>query len=292
MEVISASRRTDLPAFYADWFMGRVRAGRVAYRNPFCGSRYAVSLRPADVHSIVFWSKDFRPLMPYLDDLASRGFDFYFHFTITGLPPLFEPRVCSTALAVRTFRELASRFAPERVQWRYDPIIVSSARDFFGHLRVFNRLCAELEGHTRRCYLSFARMYGKTRRNLARLGSRATVVVPSIGQQRWLARRLGRIARARGIRVFACAGEHLADGVLVEEARCIDGELLAELFPDKPRVTGTRPTRPGCNCVPSRDIGAYDTCAHGCLYCYATATHDFARGRSFMIDQCSEELGR
>ncbi len=290
MEIISASRRTDLPAFYAEWFMERVRAGTATYRNPFGGKSCQVSLQPDDVHSFVFWSKDFRPLLPHLPELDSRGYNSCFLFTITSLPQALEPAVCSPTVAVETLRQLARRYGSARVHWRYDPIVISAITDYIHHIRSFGRLCRALQGYTGRCYVSFVQMYGKTRRNLARLRPAVDCRLPAREQQRWLVAVLARLAAKSGITIHACCAEHLVGGA-VQRGSCVDGKLLAELFPDRPALFSARPTRPGCGCTASRDIGAYDTCLHGCVYCYATASREIAVAHHRRVDLRSEELG-
>ncbi len=137
MEVISASYRTDIPAFYGDWFMERVREGYVRYHNPYGPQVVTVSLRPEDVHAIVFWSKNYAPFLKHLDELDRRGLDCYFHYTITGLPHAMEERVPRPVQTIESFHTLAKRYSPGHVQWRYDPIVFSPQTDAAWHLRTF-----------------------------------------------------------------------------------------------------------------------------------------------------------
>ena len=122
MHIISVSRRTDVPAFYAPWWMNRLRVGSVSYPNPYSGKMHTVSLRPEDVHSIVFWSKHYAPLFPYLDEMEEQGYRFYCHYTITGAPRELEPHVPRWEEAAQVFGELARRIGPRQVLWRFDPI--------------------------------------------------------------------------------------------------------------------------------------------------------------------------
>jgi hypothetical protein len=340
MNIISASRRTDIPAFYSEWFMNRVREGRVRYANPFSGQVYEVSLRPEDVHSIVFWSKNFQPLEPCLPRLEVVGYDFVFHYTITGLPRVFESSVIPWEKAVLSFRRLSDRYGPKRVMWRFDPIIFSRpcetgshatflGSDFFK--KTFERLARRLEGATERCYFSFVALYSKVLRNIKILESvdppeadihtplyplliegissdvrlrrtglhkrpgaglkpaPANFCDPSHEEKVSLVETLVEIATSRGITLYTCCDAALTvKGV--RPAQCVDGELLYELFPHKPKQTKIVPTRKGCNCVQSRDIGAYDTCPHGCVYCYANLNYELALGRYEAHDAASDIL--
>ncbi|MGI6296137.1 MAG: DUF1848 family protein [Armatimonadota bacterium] len=155
MRIISASRRTDIPAFHADWFMQRIDEGSVRWRNPFGGQQIETSLLPEDVAAMVFWSRDYRPMIPHLGELYRRGYRFLFHFTITGLPEAFEPRVPEVEIALSTAKELADQYGAEAVLWRYDPVLISSITPADYHLNRFGELAAQLQGYTSRCYFSF-----------------------------------------------------------------------------------------------------------------------------------------
>lgn len=303
MNIISASRRTDIPAFYTEWFMNRVREGRVRYANPFGGQVYEVSLKPEDVHSIVFWSKNFQPLEPYLSQLEAMGYDFVFHYTITGLLSVFESRVIPWEEAVESFQRLSNRYGPKRVLWRFDPIIFSSITGPEYFKKSFENLARRLEGATERCYFSFVVLYQKVSRNLQALvmehqgywrysiGALSLMHFydPSYPEKLALIKEMVEIASSSGITLYTCCDEALTVRG-VRPAQCVDGELLYELFPHKPRQTKIVPTRKGCNCVQSRDIGAYDTCPHGCVYCYANLNHALARKRFEAHDSSADML--
>jgi hypothetical protein len=278
MNIISVSRRTDIPAFYSAWFIGRVREGYAAYRNPFGGQEHRVSLLPENVHSIVFWSKDYSPLIPHLRTLDSSGYHFCFHFTITGLPPVLEENVPSQRETVEQFNKLADEYGPRRIFWRYDPILLSDLTGLDHHLSAFEGLAGELRGRTERCYISFIQYYSKVKRNTAALTNRRGIKCfdPDPEEKFALVSRLAKIAESNDMELLSCCGDHLVEGK-VGKGSCIDGALLKELFPDKPFDFRPNPTRPQCACTDSRDIGAYDMCPHGCVYCYANANKDAAK---------------
>lgn len=280
-QVISASRRTDIPAHYPDWFMERIRAGVVEYANPYGGQVYSVSLQPEDVSAIVFWSKDYDPLRPHLKELESRGYACCFQFTITGLPRIMEPQSPETDAAVGTAHTLAQRTSPDHVLWRYDPIVISDLTEEVYHRERFAQLASDLEGATRRCYISFANLdYQKVARQRARFEQETGVRLldPPQEQKQELAQALAERAAQHGITLYACCNPELVQGP-IQPAHCVDADLLHQLFPDRVQKTRRNPTREGCGCSDSRDIGAYDTCPKNCVFCYATKDPDRARRR-------------
>jgi hypothetical protein len=290
--IISASRRTDIPAFYGDWFMRRIREGFAGIAHPFGGRRYIVSLRPEDVACFVFWSKDFGPFVENLKVLDNLGYKFYFNYTVTGLPEVFESRVDKRA-AVEALKRLSDTYSPRRINWRFDPIIFSSIcdREFF--LRVFETLARELEGYVERCIISFVTEYNKVKRNFTELQRTSGVRIAndSEGRKVELANELAAIAERHGIRMFSCCGDYLT-GSKIQKAHCIDGALIEELFFPEGFSYNDKPTRKGCGCAQSTDIGAYDTCPHGCVYCYANANKRRARTAFEAHDRDSAFLGQ
>lgn len=264
--IISASRRTDIPAFYMPWFMGRLRAGLVRYPHPFTKQVLEVSLRPEHVHSIVFWTKNGQPLLPHVDELTERGYGFACHFTITGVPRQLEPGVPSWEDAVSTFAALSSRLGPERIWWRFDPVLLTDDAGPDHYLSRYRVLASALEGMTLRCFFSFADFYGKVRRRLAR--EQIPARDPELKEKQELTGALAQIASAHGMELFACCNDEVVSGA-VRKAHCIEAAELRRLFPGRPLAASVRPTRKLCGCSASRDIGTYDTCPHQCIYCYA-----------------------
>ena len=287
MNIISASRRTDIPAFYAEWFMNRVRAGSASYPNPYSGEIHAVSLQADDVHSLVFWSKHYAPLLPHLAELDERGYRCVFQYTITGAPRQLEPHVPGWQEEVETLWALAERTSPRQVTWRFDPILFTKELDGEFYLARFGELAGLLEGAVERCAFSFATFYPKVERQLKRAGIR--YVDPPLAEKKDLVQKMAAVAARHGVSLYSCCWADLVGGA-VRQSHCIDGQLLAELFPERPAVTERRPTREGCGCTASRDIGMYDTCPYGCVYCYANRSHEAALRRHRAHDRQGELL--
>ena len=307
--VVSASRATDIPAFYAEWFFRRLERGYCVWANPFSGRPVYVSFGRCRV--VVFWTKNPVPVLPYLHRLDERGIRYYFQFTLNDYEAEgFEPCVPPLAERVGAFRRLAAMVGSGRVVWRFDPLVVApglSPRDLLGKVwRVGNRL----EGCTERLVFSFADVaaYRKVQANLvdyAGVFSKATVASaePSAAQQLELADGLARLRDAWAARGWRLSLATCAEGIALSaygigHSRCIDGELMERLFGDDPELvfylrTGRLPVRDmfgnlpelpaaradmkdrgqrkACGCMASKDIGMYDTCGHLCAYCYANA---------------------
>ena len=278
--VISVSRRTDIPAFYTEWFMNRVRSGFCHWMNPFGGQVYRVSLGPDDCLALVFWTRNPRPLMPYVSELRERGYRFYFHYTLNGYPQEIDSHSPPVKTAAATLRQLAEMIGPDLVMWRYDPVIFSATTPMTYHLERFDSLSAALQGSSRRCYVSFLDSYGKTERNLRRLKDQAGLQLrrPDPDEQHELLARFADIADARDMTIHVCCDQAPSD-IPAKQAHCIDADIIGHLRPDIDHRLKSVPSRPGCGCVQAVDIGAYDTCTFGCVYCYATNSRDAATRR-------------
>ncbi len=252
--------------------MNRIREGYVRWVNPFSRLVHTISLRPEDVIAFVLWSKNYAPLLPHLDELDKRGYRMLFHFTINGLPEAFEPRVPDAEEMVECASTLSRRYTPDAVLWRYDPVLVSSITDRRYHLSRFRELCAALEGTVRRCYFSFVVFHSRVRRNASTLRAETGIELHDspIDDRIEIANTLADIAFEHGIEMLSCCGDYLVGG-RIKKAHCTDAELLFRLYPDRTRRLVEAPTREGCGCCECTDIGAYDTCAHGCVYCYANS---------------------
>lgn len=272
--IISASRRTDIPAFYSEWFINRIRQEYVLVRNPFNAKQIKrVSLTPQDVAVIVFWTRDPTPLLPYLQELDARNYRYYFQYTITGYPRSIEPAVPPLPTAIAAFRRLSERIGPERVIWRYDPILGAPFIAAAQQRRLFAEIAGSLAGYTRRVIISFATLSAKVRRNLsAALHIPAAALTGEQTQAAALARFMSAAAAAHGISIHSCAAQLDLAPYGIRAGKCIDDELIRTIFALAVNHRKDPGQRAACRCVISCDIGQYHTCVHGCAYCYATAS--------------------
>ncbi len=291
--IISASRRTDIPAFYSAWLMNRIRAGFCIVPNPFNARQIRrISLAPEDVDAFVFWSKNPRPMLELLPELNDRGFVYCFLFTLNHYPRAFEPFVPDVERRLETFLELSRRLGPDRVVWRYDPIILTRATNHEFHAAAFERLAASLRGATRRVIVSLVDRYRKT--DIRMSGWKDTDLemdfdLSGSPETVQLMSHIGRAARAAGMAPFTCSEENDFFLAGVRPGGCIDQDLIRSLGARVPE--GKDPgQRAACRCVNSRDIGSYDTCLHGCPYCYATKGHRTALQRHARHDPDSPVL--
>jgi hypothetical protein len=279
MKTISASRRTDIPAFYAEWMIRRIRAGYCTVANPLNRNQVStISLRPEDVDAIVFWTRNPRPLMAYLEELDSRGYRYYFQYTIIGNPAEIDPKSPPVAAAVRTFGELSERIGPSRVIWRYDPIVFTALTTPEFHRDNFQHLAEALRNRTRRSVISIVDMYRKTQKRLKKLeGTRAAFEPCDQPQFEQLMRELAECAQTNGMDIVSCAEEINLRPFGIRPGKCVDDDLIAEAFGVNVLRTKDPAQRKACGCVVSCDIGMYDSCVFGCQYCYATKSFDQAR---------------
>jgi len=299
--VVSASRRTDVPAFYVPWLLRRMDEGEVRFRNPYGGQVHTVSLRPDDVDAWVFWSKNPRPLLEQaLAVLRDHYEDRYvLHMSITGLAegdtrPALEPHVPRTDAACELFLRWADAAGdPRRVCWRLDPVVLTDRTPPERILEAADRIGRRLAGATTTCTFSFVDPYAKVRRSFARLERERglRVRLPAPEEQARFARALAETLRPHGIEARACCEPALAAVKGVRAASCVDGRLLDALWPERGIRKAKAATREGCGCTVSRDIGAYDTCPHGCAYCYANTDRDRALAALRRHDPASPMLG-
>lgn len=290
--IVSASYKTDIPAFYGAWFRARRDAGACTVRNPWNGRDFTVSLADSDVDGFVFWTRNARP---FADELAraARTHPFTVQYTITGYPRALERAVAPADAAIADFRAVSARFGPDCAVWRYDPVAITDATPPGWHRENFRRLAGALAGTTSEAVVSFARIYAKTRRNLDRAAAAHGNAWrdPEPGERTEILSGLGEIARENGMALTLCTQPELADSTRLPAARCIDAgrlDRVAARFGHRAVTARTRGNRDGCLCAESRDIGAYDTCPHGCAYCYAVADHDRAR-RTHRVHDCAAE---
>lgn len=263
--ILSVSRRTDIPNYYPEWFFRRIREGYACVRNPMNPRQVReVPLTPDVVDCIVFWTKNPAPMLGMLDEL--REYNYYFQFTLTGYGRDIERGVPhKKEKMIPVFRKLSRMIGKERVIWRYDPILVNDRYSADCHIRAFGQIAEALDGFTEKAVISFVDMYSKIRKNMERINA-----AELSGEEKLaMASELSRIARGHHMSIGACAEEiDLREAGVVQNC-CIDKELIERLAGYPLKASKDRNQRKECGCVESVDIGAYNTCLNGCLYCYA-----------------------
>jgi hypothetical protein len=279
-QVISASRRTDIPAFYLRWLLDRIGEGYVDVANPQRRTSIRrISLSPQEVGWIVFWSKNYGVFQRFADRFDA--YDLFFQFTINAPSALLEPDVPTSEEALRQVEFLTGRYGAARLNWRYDPIVcwqeqgrIHSNLD----LEWFERMCRDLgQLGVTRCSTSFMSVYAKVTQRVRQYVPGIRLIDPPVEQKKAWATVLRDIAAAHGIVLAGCCDAALVD--MLARGACVNGPLLNTL--SSSRVSCARAaTRPLCGCTASADIGDYDLheCGYACLYCYANPNHRrFAR---------------
>lgn len=277
--IISASYRTDIPAFYGRWFMNRLRAGACKVVNPYGGRTGTVSLKPGDVDGFVFWTKNLQPFAAELPEIRRRGFPFVIQFGINGYPRDLEPSVIDWRASAALLRRVSAEFGPRVCVWRYDTIVTSSLTPVEWHIRNFTSLAQALSEATDEVVVSFMQPYRKSVRAMDAAAQACGFAWrdPPQDEKKALAARLAEIARRHGMQLSMCAQrEYIVPAVA--DARCVDAERLSDVA-GRPIAARRQGHRKDCGCWQSRDIGEYDTCPHGCIYCYAVSDPAKARRR-------------
>lgn len=289
-QIISASRRTDIPQFYAKWFEHRLRDGVVAFRNVFGGKGQA-SLKPEDVAGFLFWSKYAKPFHGILEMLRSARTPYAFQYTITGMGGLpIEPNIPKPSTAIDDFLTIRQGLPSSRaIQWRYDPIVLTDECHASYHLKKFAEIAKALQGATKVVNVSFVEPYAKSIRRLKhdesicfrpvdpkkhksvmRYQDQIHHIYPSQGKP--FLQELASCARMYGMELRACCNPEFE----ITASQCISHEMFLDYDTDPIDTLKQRPSRSDCQCLSTIDIGMDNTCMGGCQYCYVVVSQKTA----------------
>jgi len=287
--IVSASRATDLPAFFSDWFINRFRAGYMKWTNPFNANQEQY-ISFAKTRLFVFWSKNPKPLMRYLPEIDEAGINYYFQFTINDYEKEnLEPHVPLLQKRIETFKKLSAKLGKERVIWRYDPLILSNSLSIDELVDRVASVADQLSGFTEKLVISFAdiQVYRKVLNNLSKVIAYKDFTPEFM---REFAGKLAAANRQWGFKIATCAEDIGLNEHGIEHNRCVDDELMVRVFNKDTALMnflGYEPSlfdkaswsyfkdkgqREECGCMVSKDIGMYNTCSHFCAYCYANAS--------------------
>lgn len=308
-EIISASRSTDIPAFYADWFLNRLRQGYAKWVNPFNQRPQFISFKNTRV--IVFWSKNPRQMIQYLDELDERGLSYYFHFTLNDYEnEKLEPGVAPIAERIETFQALSEKIGRDSVIWRFDPLILTTEMNVGDLLKKIERIGKQIAPYTSKLVFSFAdiREYRKVQSSMSRNGIKHEEFTKDLMIS--AAKEISTLCKGWNIKASTCAEPLELYQFGIEHNKCIDEELilkithrseqLCSLFGFEVAVQGDlfnssykvpknlkdMGQRAECGCVFSKDIGQYNTCPHLCVYCYANTSENVVKknAASFLVN--------
>ena len=273
--ILSVSRRTDIPAFYSEWFFNRLKDGFVDVRNPMNIHQISrINIKPDVVDCIVFWTKNPQKMIDRLKELDE--YNYYFQFTINPYDIKIEENVPLKSKIIETFKDLSDKIGPERVIWRYDPILLSENIDINYHIKYFKVLLKRLKGYTNQCVISFVDLYKKTVSNTKDLG----IYEPSELQMRKLAISFVEIAKDYNMRIVSCSEKINLEEEGIDHGHCIDPMVIEKICNYAIKTTKDKNQRKECGCIESIDIGAYNTCNHKCKYCYANFNEEQVKNQS------------
>jgi len=306
--ILSVSRRTDIPNYYSEWFFNRIKEGFVYVRNPMNPRQVSkILLSPEVVDCIVFWTKNPEPMLARLPELSA--YHYYFQFTLTGYGRNVERNVPhKKEKMIPVFQRLSEQIGSSRVIWRYDPILFTKEYTPEYHLKAFSQIAEALKGYTDKCVISFVDTYTKNQKAMRELGAyelrqpaRGNNSCEEIAQSQdcgeemaqeeisqkqgageeitleEFASKLSGIARANGMSIATCAESLDLQHCGIGQNSCIDKELIEAIIGCPIKVKKDKNQRPECGCVESIDIGTYNTCLNGCVYCYANHSPESVR---------------
>lgn len=261
--IINTGGRTDTVQYYTEWLLRRFSEGYVLSRNPLFPNKVTrYELTPDKVDCVVFCSKNYKPILPRLHEITDR-FNTYFHYTITAYGKDVEPGVPSIEESMKTLITLSEQVGKQRVSWRYDPVLLTESYTIERHLKTFEYMAEILAPYIDRCIFNFVEMYKKVERNMPEL------ISLSEQDKDVLARGFGAIAEKYGIRIQTCGKNGDYSSYNIHESGCMTLDILGGANDVLFKNLKHKGMRQGCQCIESRDIGAYDTCMNGCKYCYA-----------------------
>jgi DNA repair photolyase len=288
--IVSASRSTDIPAFYAKWFMERLKDGYTVWTNPFNGHSQFISFK--NTRLIAFWSKNPEPLICHFDKLDQMCLNNILHFTLNDYEhECFEPHVPPLNKRIDTFIKISKRIGCDKIYWRFDPVIITEDLTVDRILQKIKTIGNEIAPYTGRLTISILANYPKVKRNMTK--KNVLVKEADLCERMYLYESISELCRGWGIEVFTCAEDPVFNQLGIRNGACLDIEKISSSFSDDAKLMdfigsfsgdlfGDRENvkkklkdpgqRKNCGCVISKDIGAYDTCPHYCLYCYANSS--------------------
>lgn len=260
--ILNTGSRTDIPAYYSKWFYNRIQEGYVLVPNPYYPSQVTrYKIHPDVVDILVFCTKNPEPMMEGLDRLSP--YTCFWFVTITPYGRDVEPYVPPKEKVIKSLKGLSEKVGRAKVSWRYDPVFVTEKYSVEFHIREFEKMAAFLEDYTDQCVISFLDLYEKTKRNFPHIRE------VSEKEQEQLTEAFSRTAARHHMQIHLCCEKESLVRDCVDAKGCMSKEVLEQAAGFGLRVPRQRYTRKQCNCLLGADIGAYNTCGHGCLYCYA-----------------------
>ena len=277
--IISASRRTDIPSLHTKWFLNRLKEEYVITQNPISKNNfYKIPLNKNIVDIIVFWSKN--PNIDFIKEVRDLGYKFYLHFTITPYDKNIERNIPNKKLLIRNFQTISKLFGKEKIIWRYDPIILNDDFNANYHINNFKNFADSLNGYTDECIFSFVQIYSKIKNNIKNINDNDKII---------LIENIKEISEKNNIKLKSCSQDFdNITNIRVEKSACIDKERIQKILGYSIKEKKDKSQRKLCNCIESIDIGMYNTCTNGCIYCYANSKNilkDYDENNEILSDK-------
>lgn len=282
--IVNVGGRTDIVNYYGEWLMNRIKEGFAYSRNPlFQNNISKISLKPEDVDCLMFCSKNYKPMLKYMKEINSK-YRIICHYTITAYDRDVEPNVPNIDESIETLIELSKIVGKKKVLWRYDPILLTKKYTIEKHLYTFEYIAKQIAPYVQRCIFSFVEMYKKLDYNMLE-------IIPFTENDKIeILKGLGEISKKYNLYTQTCGTDENNEKYGIHVSGCTTPEILEKANNVKYKTVKAKPMRKGCHCIPSRDIGAYDTCLNGCKYCYANRRPDLAKENIKIHDKNSPLL--
>jgi len=283
--IISASRRTDIPAYYSDWMINRIKERFVYVRNPMNIHQVSkINLDPEVVDCIVFWSKNPKSMLDKLSLLSNYAY--YFQFTLNPYDNDIEIKLPPKEDIINTFKKLSDKIGPKRIIWRYDPILLNERYIINYHIKNFEKIACQLKGFTEKVTFSFIDFYKKITENI----NSNCITGISFEEKKVIAENFSKIANENNILIDTCAEDVELSQYKISHAKCIDDKLIAKIIGNNLLVDKDKNQRLECGCVCSVDIGGYNSCPNGCIYCYANYSQKIVENNFYKHNKSSPLL--
>lgn len=278
--ILSVSRRTDIPNYYSEWFLNRIKEGYLYVRNPMNIHQISkIDISPEIVDCIVFWTKNPEPMLDKLEQL--NDYKYYFQFTLTGYGKDMEsglPHKKDKMIPI--FKCLSEMIGKEKVIWRYDPIVITEKYSEEYHLKAFQDIASSLNGYCKRVVISFVDLYAKTKKNMKDIQT----IDKKQSELITFSKKLAEIAVSNGMEIETCAELIDLSSCGIKHSSCIDKKLIENIIGCPIKVEKDKNQREECGCVESVEIGAYNTCLNGCKYCYANYSEEKVKASRALYD--------
>ena len=280
MMILQVSGRTDICALYPKWFINRLKEGYVLVRNPYNKQQVSyINISKDVVDCIAFCTKNPQKIIPYLKMIDELGYKYYFMITITSYDQDIEPGLPPKLSIIKSFINLSNLIGKDRIIWRYDPILLNKRYDIECHLKMFEKMCQLLFKYTNIVIISYLDIYKNIIGKFNELSEEEII---------YLSKHLGAIAAKYNLQIQTCSEKYDLEKYGIIKGSCLDKQYIEKLLGYSLEIKNNR-NRSNCLCLASIDIGAYSSCDHGCIYCYA-CNHKIVKKNMLMHNENSPLL--